>query len=287
MIEYREADLFDVIPEFARGVVVAHVCNNIGAWGAGFTRGLSQRFPETERAFRVWSDPRRLGQGPVRVHTTSGRYALGAVQLVRLSDAVSVVNMVAQVGIGVGPRLDYAALGTCLSYLAVAGPVQDAGVVLLPHEDTREALLTPHVPACQRGEHLYWGTITGSGERYRAVMGFADVRFSRPSRPHAVQPPKTFDYPIDSSVHLPLVHADKLIPEGIARVGVALCPGDMASGLMRAAFLVGLLEQAVNVPPELTFAECWAEVAKDLTSLGTLVLLQVDAHDRILTDATP
>lgn len=132
MIEYREADLFDVIPEFARGVVVAHVCNNIGAWGAGFTRGLSQRFPETERAFRVWSDPRRLGQGPVRVHTTSGRYALGAVQLVRLSDAVSVVNMVAQVGIGVGPRLDYAALGTCLSYLAVAGPVQDAGVVLIP-----------------------------------------------------------------------------------------------------------------------------------------------------------
>lgn len=129
MIEYREADLFDVIPEFARGVVVAHVCNNIGAWGAGFTRGLSQRFPEAERAFRVWSD-RRSASG--RVHTTSGRYALGAIQLVSLPDDVCVANMVAQVGIGAGPRLDYAALRTCLEYLAVAEPVQDAGVVLVP-----------------------------------------------------------------------------------------------------------------------------------------------------------
>lgn len=131
MIEYREANLFDVVPEFARVVTIAHVCNNVGAWGAGFTRGLSNWYPEAERAFRLWADPRRGG----RVHTTSGRYALGEIQAVPVERMdVYVANMVAQAGIGPSPtpRLDYKALEVCLGYLAVAAPVASGGVVLVP-----------------------------------------------------------------------------------------------------------------------------------------------------------
>lgn len=40
--------------------IIAHVCNNIGAWGAGFVVAVSEKFPEAETAYRKL-DNRRLG----------------------------------------------------------------------------------------------------------------------------------------------------------------------------------------------------------------------------------
>lgn len=33
---------------------IVHVCNNIGAWGAGFVMAISRRWPEPEAAYREW-----------------------------------------------------------------------------------------------------------------------------------------------------------------------------------------------------------------------------------------
>src|SRR5262245_22379163 len=32
--------------------IIAHVCNDVGGWGAGFVLAVSRRWPEPERAYR-------------------------------------------------------------------------------------------------------------------------------------------------------------------------------------------------------------------------------------------
>lgn len=68
--------------------IIVHVCNDIGAWGAGFVVALSRRWREPEAAFRRW----------YRERETSG-FALGAVQLVEVEPALWVANLVGQHGI--------------------------------------------------------------------------------------------------------------------------------------------------------------------------------------------
>lgn len=86
--------------------IVAHVCNDIGAWGRGFVLAVSRAWPEAEQSYRAWH---RSGE--------EGGFALGATQFVRISDDLLVANMVAQHGIRAskaGPPIRYEALSTCL-----------------------------------------------------------------------------------------------------------------------------------------------------------------------------
>ena len=60
MIRYLSGDA--TRPATDGPVVIAHVCNDIGAWGAGFVLAVSKRWPEPERAYRALSPAdRRLG----------------------------------------------------------------------------------------------------------------------------------------------------------------------------------------------------------------------------------
>lgn len=84
--------------------IIAHVCNNIGAWGAGFVIAVSNRFPEVEKAYRGL-DRRRLGM----------------VQYVHIAgEDIVVANMIAQNGINDsksgwrGDLLSYEHLRDCL-----------------------------------------------------------------------------------------------------------------------------------------------------------------------------
>lgn len=114
MIEYHTGDLFEEAERWARPICIAHVCNNVGAWGAGFTKGLSTHYPKAETAFREWAASRAPGLPA---------YGLGATQVVRGSDNVWVANMVAQVGVGRDrQRIDYRALEACLVQAVAAGP---------------------------------------------------------------------------------------------------------------------------------------------------------------------
>ena len=89
--------------------VIAHCCNNIGAWGAGFVMALSKMSRKPERKYRDWANGRLDGGAPME---------LGNVQLVRLDVELYVANMIGQTGIyernGV-PPIRYDAIETCLN----------------------------------------------------------------------------------------------------------------------------------------------------------------------------
>ncbi|WP_328471784.1 macro domain-containing protein [Actinoplanes sp. NBC_00393] len=98
-------------PQAAGPKIIAHVCNDIGAWGKGFVVALSRRWPEPERAFRSWHRDRARND-----------YGLGATQLVQVTPDVWVANMVGQRGIrtarSTGVPIRYEAVQKCLHGLA-------------------------------------------------------------------------------------------------------------------------------------------------------------------------
>ncbi len=87
--------------------IIAHVCNDIGAWGSGFVMAISARWPEPEEEYRLWAR-----EGP--------HFELGYTQLVRVDDRTVVANMIAQRGTASFPAGDgqppvrYAELGGAL-----------------------------------------------------------------------------------------------------------------------------------------------------------------------------
>ena len=97
----------DATPPLGEGhKLICHGCNDIGAWGAGFVLALSARWPEPEAAYRSWPDCDRH---------------LGAIQVVPVGNDISVVNMIAQLGVtwsAAGAPLRYSALATCLRKVA-------------------------------------------------------------------------------------------------------------------------------------------------------------------------
>jgi len=63
--------------------VIVHICNDIGAWGAGFVLAISKKWKEPEEHYRALE-----------------KYTLGDVHFIRVEPDIIVVNMIAQHGIG-------------------------------------------------------------------------------------------------------------------------------------------------------------------------------------------
>jgi len=107
-LHYLEGDVTEPV-KTGMERVVAHVCNDIGAWGRGVSGAIGARWPLAEKAYRSKrSEGYRRGTNiDVAVSTHDG--------------GLSVCNMVAQRGI-VGPGnphpLDYDALEACMKDLA-------------------------------------------------------------------------------------------------------------------------------------------------------------------------
>ena len=87
--------------------IIAHICNNRGGWGKGFTGALSKRWQRPEKHFRQCWDNKYL-------------HKLGDVQLTLVKLDIWVANMIAQDGYSSPgrPAIDYEALRLCLSQLA-------------------------------------------------------------------------------------------------------------------------------------------------------------------------
>jgi len=103
MVRYVEGDA--TLPQ-PRPALIVHVCNDVGAWAAGFVVALSKRYREPEKAYRG---------------ITPGERVLGAVQFVAIGDgSVTVANMIAQAGITrlAGPPISYPALEISLTRVA-------------------------------------------------------------------------------------------------------------------------------------------------------------------------
>ncbi len=109
-------------PEGAGSKIIAHICNDIGAWGRGFVLALSKLSPAPERAFREWYRGRERNY-----------FALGAVQFVFVSPDIKVANMIGQHGIrksqGV-PPIRYDAVETALKTVGEKAQTENATVHL-------------------------------------------------------------------------------------------------------------------------------------------------------------
>lgn len=112
--------------------IVAHVCNDIGAWGRGFVLSVARRWPEVEKSYRRWYQEQGGDDFPPM--------ALGNTIFVPVAhegnppdqERTFVANMVAQHSIlpkedGMMP-IRYGALGLCLDDVRMFALDQDASV---------------------------------------------------------------------------------------------------------------------------------------------------------------
>jgi hypothetical protein len=110
MIEYIEGDLFADVPRQDDDcVIIAHCCNNIGAWGAGFVVPLGKKYPTAKSSYLELS-----------------QRILGQTQFIETFNSVFVANMIGQEGIG--PKIDennklvppirYEAIRSCMEQVA-------------------------------------------------------------------------------------------------------------------------------------------------------------------------
>ena len=87
MIKYLKGDATNPIDTPDKTPVIAHVCNDIGQWGAGFVIALSKKWPEPEQAYRTWAK------------SSSDDFALGNSILVPVQDEnrdIFVMNIIGQ-----------------------------------------------------------------------------------------------------------------------------------------------------------------------------------------------
>jgi O-acetyl-ADP-ribose deacetylase (regulator of RNase III) len=107
MIHYIKGDATN--PQTPGKKLIVHVCNDIGGWGAGFVLAISKRWRLPELCYRGLK-----------------AWLLGTIQAVKVTDDITVVNMIAQHGImdhrtkGVididaKPAIRYEALATCMA----------------------------------------------------------------------------------------------------------------------------------------------------------------------------
>lgn len=107
-------------PEVDGNKIIAHICNDVGAWGAGFVLALSKRWKEPEKDYLRWF---REGAG--------ANFKLGQTRFVKVEEDIWVANMIAQRGIkpveGV-PPIRYEAVEECLREVAEKAKELNASV---------------------------------------------------------------------------------------------------------------------------------------------------------------
>ena len=136
MIHYRSGDATYPCKKIGTRVI-AHICNDVGKWGAGFSGAVSKEWKEPEDLYRR------------QFKYAKNRFKLGEIQWVFIpmnsSGAdLAVVNMIAQEGVRsvINPRpIRYESLERCLNKLAEGchGLIGDSSAI-----DKRK--VTVHMP---------------------------------------------------------------------------------------------------------------------------------------------
>jgi len=87
--------------------IIMHICNDVGAWGAGFVLALSKKWSKPEIEYKKWKK------------TFPDKFKLGNIQQVYVGDGIYVANMIAQkLGKKYQPPIRYSALDKCLIKLS-------------------------------------------------------------------------------------------------------------------------------------------------------------------------
>jgi len=124
-IKYVEGDLFESLTtDSDPGVIlIPHVCNDKGAWGAGFVVPLAQAFPDVRTAYLEWHRTNKQPDLGCHIDSTSENFGIGQVQFVEAMPKrevhgkpypqIVVANMIAQTLGGKRP-LSYKYLMKCM-----------------------------------------------------------------------------------------------------------------------------------------------------------------------------
>lgn len=124
MIEYLEGDATITTP--GQNTIIAHIVNNAGFWGAGFTHALDRMAPRYKKTYLSWWTTYHEPRG------TCIPSMLGMCLLVESArfPGVAVLHMCAQDGISYNGEqtVDYEALQTCLSKLNQIAQEQHAHI---------------------------------------------------------------------------------------------------------------------------------------------------------------
>ena len=126
MIKYVKGDATRPNFEAGKKVIIPHVCNDVGRWGAGFVMAISNRCLKPEREYRQWAKD--------GVDTDYSPFKLGQIQLVNfmgLDSSMFVCNMIAQRDVGHFhftkgdkkadmPPIRYSSLAECMYRIVVA-----------------------------------------------------------------------------------------------------------------------------------------------------------------------
>lgn len=108
-IEYRTGNAaFGLQMKCPEYILILQVCNDIGAYGAGFSGKIEEYYPGVKAAYKSFIKDKLKNNIPV----------LGLTQYLHVDDEVVLANMIAQRGIRTKPNdpvaLDYTALRSCL-----------------------------------------------------------------------------------------------------------------------------------------------------------------------------
>lgn len=110
-------------PLAAAPVMIPHICNDMGAWGAGFVVALSNRWPKPEQQYRDWFEKKVTKKGTP--------FELGQVGFVLAEPTICVANMIAQHNTGFADNrapIRYAALASCMIHVLHAAEKMKAEI---------------------------------------------------------------------------------------------------------------------------------------------------------------
>lgn len=115
---YVKGDATNPIMKDFENVIIAHVCNNHGAWGKGFSYAVSAKWPDPENEYR---------QAFVKI-VPGNKTVLGQVQTLPVTDSEGrfsntyIANMIAQDGFASAEKpkaLVYSKLVDCMEQIAL------------------------------------------------------------------------------------------------------------------------------------------------------------------------
>ena len=117
MIQYLKGDATQPRGTAAR-MIVQVVNDKAISWGKGFSVAVRRRWPHAQKEFTRW------------VFESRSEFKLGNVHVAKLGESLELASLVAQHGYGPSlfPRIQYAALETCLSKIAARAKETGASV---------------------------------------------------------------------------------------------------------------------------------------------------------------
>lgn len=104
VIDYKKGDVTDINDKI-NNILIVHICNDVGLWGAGFVLYLSKKWPVTKEKY------------------LSMDHVMGNIEFVKVENNIVVCNMIAQKNVNKRHqkfirRVDYEVLRGCLKQVS-------------------------------------------------------------------------------------------------------------------------------------------------------------------------